>query len=80
MYGLVNKAIQNMTHRLVYAARLVLEMSPQEIPKRQGLSPMLLGLVKGLGTRFNTEVETAQTQNRDQGFDYDEFSIRYKKR
>ncbi|MUG99894.1 heme NO-binding protein [Scytonema sp. UIC 10036] len=183
MYGLVNKAIQNMvcsrfgediwetikhkaevnidafismesypddvTHRLVYAASLVLEISPQEILQafgeywvlytategygqmlemagsdlseflhnldnlharvglsfpnlkppsfectemdedimqlnyqstREGLSPMVLGLVKGLGTRFNTEVEIVQTQNRDEGFDHDEFSIRYKKR
>ncbi|MEC4814883.1 MAG: heme NO-binding domain-containing protein [Scytonema sp. PMC 1069.18] len=46
---------------------------------RQGLAPMVVGLVKGLGTRFNTEVEIVQIQNRDEGCDRDEFSIKYKK-
>lgn len=45
---------------------------------REGLAPMIVGLVQGLGKRFDTEVEIAQTQNREEGDDHDEFSIQYK--
>jgi Haem-NO-binding len=45
---------------------------------RQGLAPMVVGLVKGLGKRFDTEVEVTQTQSREDGADRDEFSIEYK--
>lgn len=45
---------------------------------REGLSPMVMGLVKGLGTRFDTEVNIIQTQSRDNGADYDEFLVQYK--
>jgi hypothetical protein len=37
-----------------------------------------MGLVKGLGTRFDTEVNIIQTQSRDNGADYDEFLVQYK--
>jgi hypothetical protein len=46
--------------------------------EREGLAPMVVGLVKGLGSRFDTEVEVAQTQHRSEGVDYDEFLIKYK--
>ncbi|MCG6138814.1 MAG: heme NO-binding domain-containing protein [Nostoc sp. LLA-1] len=45
---------------------------------REGLAPMVLGLVKGLGTRFDTEVEITHTQSRDDGAEHDEFLVKYK--
>ncbi|MBW4688660.1 MAG: heme NO-binding domain-containing protein [Komarekiella atlantica HA4396-MV6] len=45
---------------------------------REGLTPMILGLVKGLGTRFDTEVHVTQTQSRDEGAEHDEFLVLYK--
>lgn len=45
---------------------------------REGLAPMVVGLVKGLGTRFDTEVEVTQIQSREEGADHDAFSIKYK--
>ena len=46
--------------------------------EREGLAPMVLGLVKGLGDRFDTEVVVTHTQSREQGADHDEFTIKYK--
>ena len=46
--------------------------------EREGLAPMVLGLVKGLGDRFDTEVDVSQTKSRDEGADHDEFLIKYK--
>jgi Haem-NO-binding len=46
--------------------------------QRQGLAPMVIGLVKGLGKRFDTEVEITQTKSRDGGDNGDEFSVKYK--
>ncbi|PLZ28738.1 heme NO-binding domain-containing protein [Fischerella thermalis] len=45
---------------------------------REGLTPMVIGLVKGLGKRFDTEVDITQTQSRDEGADHDEFLVKYK--
>ncbi|MBN3880897.1 MULTISPECIES: heme NO-binding domain-containing protein [unclassified Nostoc] len=45
---------------------------------REGLTPMILGLVKGLGSRFDTKVHITQTQNRDEGAEHDEFLVIYK--
>lgn len=45
---------------------------------REGLTPMVVGLVKGLGERFDTEVEITQTQSTDTGADHDEFLLKYK--
>ncbi|HEY9875060.1 MAG TPA: heme NO-binding domain-containing protein [Candidatus Obscuribacterales bacterium] len=45
---------------------------------REGLAPMVIGLMKGLGTKFDTEVEITQTGDREQGADHDEFLIKYK--
>jgi hypothetical protein len=47
---------------------------------RQGLAPMVSGLVKGLGERFDTDVEIIQTQSREDGHECDEFSVKYKPR
>ncbi|QKQ77132.1 heme NO-binding domain-containing protein [Nostoc sp. TCL240-02] len=45
---------------------------------REGLTPMVIGLIQGLGTRFDTEVHITQTQNRDEGAEHDEFLVIYK--
>jgi hypothetical protein len=45
---------------------------------REGLAPMIFGLVKGLGTKFNTEVNVTQTQSRQEGDESDTFLIQYK--
>lgn len=45
--------------------------------EREGLAPMVVGLVKGLGTRFDTVVEVEQTKSRDAGAEHDEFLIQY---
>lgn len=45
---------------------------------REGLAPMVMGLVKGLGARFNQDLEITQVQDRQQGADHDEFSIHCK--
>ena len=137
MYGLVNKAIQelvcsrfgeetwrqikqkaeistdtflsmegypdDLTHRLVVAASQVLGIStvginfPKLVPpsfecheveenqlelhyhsSREGLAPMVTGLVKGLGQKFDTEVKVTQTTSREQGSEHDTFVIEYK--
>lgn len=45
---------------------------------REGFAPMVVGLVKGLGDRFHTEVDITQTQSREAGSDSDTFRIQYK--
>ncbi|NEQ33480.1 MAG: heme NO-binding protein [Leptolyngbya sp. SIO4C5] len=45
--------------------------------EREGLAPMVVGLVKGLGHRFETEVDIEQTQHRGDSSDHDEFLIKY---
>lgn len=47
---------------------------------REGLFPMIEGLLKGLGRRFDTEVEVAHVRGRADGLDHDEFQVRYKAR
>ncbi|GAP97518.1 heme NO-binding domain-containing protein [Leptolyngbya sp. NIES-2104] len=46
--------------------------------EREGLAPMVAGLVKGLGDRFNTEVDVVQTESREIGADHDVFVVKYK--
>ncbi|AFZ26972.1 heme NO binding protein [Cylindrospermum stagnale PCC 7417] len=46
--------------------------------QREGLAPMVTGLIKGLGTRFNTAVNITQTQYREEGAEHDAFMIEYK--
>jgi Haem-NO-binding len=53
-------------------------LSLQYRSTREGLTPMIIGLVKGLGTRFDTEVDITQTQSRDEGAEHDEFLVNYK--
>ena len=45
---------------------------------RVGLAPMVMGLIKGLGERFKTEINITQISSRDKGAEHDEFSIKYK--
>ena len=44
---------------------------------RPGLAPMVIGLVKGLGKRFHTELDITQIANREQGADHDEFLVKF---
>ena len=44
---------------------------------REGLAPMVVGLVKGLGKRFETDVDITHTDSRDEGNDCDTFLIKY---
>jgi hypothetical protein len=46
--------------------------------EREGLAPMVLGLVKGLGSRFDTEVDVVHLKQREQGEGHDEFVVKYK--
>ena len=45
--------------------------------KRQGLAPMVVGLLHGLGRRFRTPVTVQQTASRDHGDSQDLFQIDY---
>ncbi len=47
---------------------------------REGLHPMIIGLIEGLGKRFNTEVEITRLRGREDGIDHDEFRVRYQPR
>ena len=44
---------------------------------REGLAPMVVGLVEGLGKRFDQPVQVTQTEDRRQGADQDTFQIKY---
>ena len=44
--------------------------------QREGLAPMVIGLVEGLGDRFDTPVEVGQLACRSQGDDHDVFEVR----
>jgi hypothetical protein len=45
--------------------------------KRPGLAPLVIGMVKGLGKRFDTPVSARLTRPRADDRDYDEFQILY---
>ncbi len=45
--------------------------------KRQGLAPMVVGLLHGLGRRFRTPVAVEQTASRERGDGQDLFRIHY---
>jgi hypothetical protein len=45
--------------------------------QREGLAPMVIGLVEGLGQRFDTAVEVDQIACRREGDDHDVFEVRY---
>ncbi|WP_411870433.1 heme NO-binding domain-containing protein [Vulcanococcus limneticus] len=44
---------------------------------REGLAPMVTGLLEGLGQRFDTPIEVEQTASREQGAPVDLFHIRH---
>ena len=44
--------------------------------ERDGLSPMVLGLLRGLGRRFGVGIDVAQTSHKAKGASHDQFSIR----
>ncbi len=54
------------------------ELNLQYRSEREGLAPMVVGLVKGLGDRFDTEVDITHSQSREAGAECDEFVIKYK--
>lgn len=45
--------------------------------EREGLAPMVIGLLKGLGARFETPVDVEHTRARGPECDHDEFVVRY---
>ncbi len=45
--------------------------------RRQGLTPMVIGLLKGLGTKFNTEVNITHMEDKQHGSDHHVFLIQY---
>jgi hypothetical protein len=45
--------------------------------KRPGLAPLVIGMVKGLGKRFDTPVSTRLERPRGDGREYDEFLVLY---
>jgi hypothetical protein len=46
--------------------------------EREGLAPMVVGLLEGLAERFETPIEVTQLHNREQGHDHDVFQILFK--
>ncbi|MBD2301157.1 heme NO-binding domain-containing protein [Nostoc sp. FACHB-190] len=44
---------------------------------RQGLAPMVIGLLHGLGKRFHTDIDITQISFREQGDAHDTFAIKY---
>jgi hypothetical protein len=48
--------------------------------ERDGLAPMVVGLLRGLGTMFDTEVTVEHVQRRAAGAAHDEFAIGYRAR
>lgn len=44
---------------------------------RAGLSPLVVGLVKGLGAMFHTDVRIEQVQEKAKGADHDVFRVEY---
>lgn len=45
--------------------------------EREGLAPMVIGLVEGLGQRFDTAVDVDQVASRNEGADHDVFKVCY---
>lgn len=44
--------------------------------EREGLSPMVVGLLKGLAVRFNTSVDIKHVEDRSSGSEHDVFEVR----
>lgn len=47
----------------------------QYYSERQGLAPMIFGLLNGLASMFSTEIDVQQTISREDGADHDAFLI-----
>lgn len=45
---------------------------------RPGLTPVVVGMLKGLGEKFNTDVDIQLTNSKDRGNDHQELSIEHK--
>jgi hypothetical protein len=45
------------------------------VSRRQGLAPFVVGILKGLGIRFRTEVVVSVVQCREQGAEHEEFLV-----
>ncbi|AFY92149.1 heme NO-binding domain-containing protein [Chamaesiphon minutus] len=46
--------------------------------ERPGLTPMVVGMLKGLGEKFDTDVDIQLTNSKDRGNDHQELSISHK--
>ncbi len=44
---------------------------------RAGLAPMVLGLIRGLGKRFNTPATVTVLESKSQGADHDSFLVKW---
>jgi hypothetical protein len=47
------------------------------VSRRQGLAPMVIGLVKGLGRKYGLEPEVTLQKAREPGGDTDVFEVRW---
>ena len=46
--------------------------------EREGLAPLVVGLVRGLGQRFETEVEIEHTRSKSEDGEHDQFDVRFR--
>lgn len=53
------------------------EFKLQYHSKRDGLHPMINGLLRGLGKRFHTRVESTRIRGREDGLTFDEFLVKH---
>ncbi|MBW4531391.1 MAG: heme NO-binding domain-containing protein [Aphanothece saxicola GSE-SYN-MK-01-06B] len=67
-------ALQPPSFRCVHSADASMQLEYRS--KRQGLAPMVTGLLHGLGKRFETPLEVKQMASRDRGDATDLFQIR----
>lgn len=54
------------------------EFKLQYHSRRDGLHPMILGLVRGLGKKFNTQVEITRLRGKAEGLGYEEFLVKHR--
>lgn len=75
--GLSFPQLQPPSFRCEHAANQSMNLEYRS--KRQGLAPMVIGLLHGLGKRFKTSVKVQQTASRDRGDAQDLFQVQYSK-
>lgn len=73
--GLAFPQLQPPSFRCGHAAEQAMDLEYRS--KRQGLAPMVIGLLHGLGNRFRTPVTVEQISSRDQGDTRDLFHVSY---